>query len=159
MKALIRQLTEPEYALLPDFLYEAIFLPEGAVPPPRSIVTQDELRVYYENFGQSPHDRALGAEINGRIIGIVWTRIMPDYGHIDDETPSFAIALYPEYRGQGIGTALMREMLTLLQNAGYAQASLSVQKENPAARLYRRLGFETVRETDEEYIMKYQRKK
>lgn len=33
-------------------------------------------------------------------IGAVWTRIMDDYGHVDDDTPSFAISLYKEYRGQ-----------------------------------------------------------
>ena len=40
---------------------------------------------------------------------------MNDYGHVDDETPSFAISLLPEYRGQGNGTRLMREMLALLK--------------------------------------------
>ena len=159
MQTVIRPLKPTEIPLLRDFLYEAIFLPEGVEPPPKSIIEQPDLRVYYEEFGQSPHDRALAAEVGGKIIGMVWTRIMHDYGHIDDETPSFAIALYKEYRGQGIGTRLMQEMLTLLQNAGYAKCSLSVQKANPAARLYRRLGFETVEETDEEYLMIYRNKK
>lgn len=36
---------------------------------------------------------------------------------------------------------MMRAMLDELRAAGYARASLSVQKENPALRLYRRLGF------------------
>ena len=34
------------------------------------------------------------------------------------ETPSFAISLYKEYRGQGVGTILMREMLALLKEKG-----------------------------------------
>ncbi|HJH59281.1 MAG TPA: hypothetical protein IAD30_06125 [Bacteroidetes bacterium] len=44
-------------------------------------------------------------------------------------------------------------MLQLLRGKGYAQVSLSVQKTNPAFRLYKRLGFEKLRETDEEYIL------
>ena len=80
---------------------------------------------------------------------------MSDYGHIDDETPSFAIALYPQFRGQGIGTALMKNMLETLKHAGYKQASLSVQKQNRAAALYQRLGFEIIGETDEEYLMRF----
>ena len=32
---------------------------------------------------------------------------MNDYGHVDDDTPSFAISLYKEYRRNGIGTQLM----------------------------------------------------
>ena len=49
------------------------------------------------------------ADDEGKVIGAVWTRIMNDYGHVDDDTPSFAISLYKEYRGQGIGTCLMKE--------------------------------------------------
>ena len=55
------------------------------------------------------------AEVNGIVVGAVWTRIMNDYGHVDDETPSFAIALYKDYRGKGIGTTMMLEMLELLR--------------------------------------------
>lgn len=78
---------------------------------------------------------------------------MNDYGHIDDETPSLAISLYPEYRGSGIGTGLMKRMLSELKRAGYQKASLSVQKANYAVKLYLKTGFEILRETDEEYIM------
>lgn len=78
---------------------------------------------------------------------------MNDYGHIDDETPSFAIAVYEEYRHLGIGTELMRAMLKLLKDKGYKKASLSVQKANYAVGLYRKAGFEVVDENMEEYIM------
>lgn len=78
---------------------------------------------------------------------------MNDYGHIDDETPSFAISLFKEYRGRGIGTELMKAMLDLLSLQGYRRASLSVQKDNPALFLYERLGLHTVFENAEEYVM------
>ena len=78
---------------------------------------------------------------------------MDDYGHVDDETPSLAISLYPAYRGGGIGTDLLGRMLAQLRQDGYKQVSLSVQRVNPAANLYRRMGFETLRGTEEEWIM------
>ena len=149
----IRDMTPQEYSRLDDFLYEAIFIPEGIEPPPRSIIEQPELRVYTEDFGTRRGDFTLAAEVGGRIVGAVWTRIMNDYGHIDDETPSFAISLYKEYRGHGIGTALMKEMLGKLGQAGFEQASLAVQKANYAVRMYRKVGFVTVGENAEEYIM------
>lgn len=153
MEYTIRKMTVPEYPLLSDFLYEAIFIPDGIKPPPRNIIASPELQIYVERFGALKDDFALVAEIEGKIVGVVWVRIMNDYGHIDDETPSLAISLYQKYRGQGIGTAMMKEMLALLKSHGYSRVSLSVQKANYAAKLYLKVGFEIVRENDEEYIM------
>ena len=136
-----------------DFLYEAIFIPEGMELPPREIVEQPELKLYYDGFGIGEADFCIVADDEGKVIGAVWTRIMNDYGHVDEETPSFAISLYKEYRGQGIGTKLMKEMLNLLKEKGYKRASLAVQKANYAVKMYENVGFKAVDENDEEYIM------
>ena len=149
----IRKIKETEYPLLKDFLYEAIFVPDGVEAPPKSIVDAPELQVYISGFGSEPHDIAFIAEVNHKAVGAVWVRIMNDYGHIDDETPSFAISLYKEYRGQGIGTEMMKTMLAVLKDRGYRQASLAVQKANYAVKMYRKVGFEIAYENDEEYIM------
>ena len=149
----IREIKETEYPLLEDFLYEAIFVPEGVEPPPRSILDTPELQVYVSGFGAQEHDIALVAEMDHKVVGAVWVRIMNDYGHIDDRTPSFAISLYKEYRGRGIGTEMMRRMLEVLKSRGYEQASLAVQKANYAVKMYHSVGFEIVDENDEEYIM------
>ncbi len=151
--AIIRPLKDSEKEILKEFLYEAIFVPEGEEPPEKSIINREELMVYLYAFGRGKADFALAAEMDGKIVGAVWTRIMHDYGHVDDETPSFAISLYKEYRGQGIGTRLMQEMLQLLKSKGYKRASLSVQKANYAVRMYEKLGFRTFKESEEEYIM------
>ena len=119
MKYTIREMTAQEYPLLDDFLYEAIFVPEGVDPPSKSIITSPELQVYVKGFGASKDDFALVAEVENKIIGAVWVRIMNDYGHIDDKTPSLAISLYKKYRGQGIGSSLIKEMLSLLQVHDY----------------------------------------
>ena len=148
----IREIRKNEYSILSDFLYEAIFIPEGMDKPPKSIIEQPELQVYIKDFGKED-DWCLVAEIKGKIVGAVWVRIMNDYGHIDNETPSFAISLYEEYRNMGIGTALMRDMLELLKKKGYEQTSLSVQKANYAVGMYRKVGFEVIDENEAEYIM------
>ena len=148
-----REMQPNEYDLLKDFLYEAIFIPEGVTPPDRSIIEAPELSLYYENFGSGQADYCIVADDNGRAVGAVWTRIMNDYGHVDDDTPSFAISLYKEYRGKGIGTELMLRMLDLLKDQGYEKASLAVQKANYAVRMYQAVGFQIVDENDEEFIM------
>lgn len=150
---IIRDLREDETGFLRDFLYEAIYIPEGMKPPDKDIVDLPELSVYIKEFGTRRGDNCLAAECGGRVVGAVWTRIMNDYGHVDNETPSFAISLYREYRGQGIGSRLMTEMLRKLKDQGYEKASLSVQKANYAVKLYQKLGFKTVDENEEEYIM------
>ena len=149
----LRNLREDETELLKDFLYEAIFIPEGIKPPNREIIEQPELKIYYEDFGTGRADHCIVADDNGKVVGAVWTRIMDDYGHVDDETPSLAISLYKEYRGQGLGTQMMNRMLNLLEEKGYEKASLAVQKANYAVRMYENVGFITVNENEEEFIM------
>lgn len=149
----IRPILEGEGRLLKEFLYEAIFVPEGVPAPPKSIINQPELQVYIADFGREKDDIGLIAEVDKKAVGAVWVRIMEDYGHINNDTPSFAISLYKGYRGFGIGTALMKEMLCILKNRGYKQASLAVQKANYAVRMYLKTGFEIVNENEEEYIM------
>ena len=148
----IREIRPSEYSILSDFLYEAIFVPDGTEKPPKDIVKQPELQVYIADFGKKD-DRCLVAEAEGKIAGAVWVRIMNDYGSIDGETPSLAIALYEEYRRLGIGTALMETMVRLLRSKGYKQVSLSVQKANYAVSMYEKVGFKVFRENQEEYIM------
>lgn len=152
MEHTLRHMRNDEGALLEDFLYEAIYVPEGFKGEiPRSIIHDDpKCRAAFEGFGSLPDDRALVAEADGRVVGACWVRTTDEYGHIDDATPSFSISLYEEYRGQGIGGAMMRQMLDELRRAGYARASLSVQKENPALRLYERLGFEIIGDGEDE---------
>ncbi len=155
MEYTIREIQKQEYPLLDNFLYEAIFIPEGIEPPPKTIITSPELQVYVAHFGESKDDWGFVAEVDDKIVGAVWVRIMDDYGHIDDKTPSLAISLYQEYWGFGIGTAMMKEILTLLKSHGYNQVSLSVQKANYAAKMYLKIGFEIVWENEEEYIMTF----
>ena len=92
MEYTIREMTVTEYPLLNEFLYEAIFIPDGIKPPPKNIIASPELQIYVDRFGASKADFALVAEVEEKIVGAVWVRIMYDYGHIDDETPSFAIS-------------------------------------------------------------------
>lgn len=87
------------------------------------------------------------------LVGAVWTRCINAFGHLKDQIPEIAISVYPQYRGKGIGTKLMQEMLCLLRANGYSKVSLAVQKENYAIRMYEKVGFKVVCEKDEEYLM------
>ncbi|MBR4021597.1 MAG: GNAT family N-acetyltransferase [Ruminococcus sp.] len=149
----IRKIREDEYKLLEDFIYEAIFIPDGVEPPPKTIINQPDLQVYIKDFGKEKDDICFVAEADDKVVGAVWVRDMHDYGHIADGVPSFAISLYKQYRNFGIGTQLMITMLDELKKRGYERTSLAVQKANYAVRMYKKVGFSIIDENDEEYIM------
>ena len=153
MDYIIREIRINESLLLNDFLYEAIYVPEGKPIPPKSVINLPELQVYVADFGKQKDDICFFAEVNGMAVGAVWVRVMNDYGHIEDGVPSFAISLFKEYRGYGIGTAMMKKMICELKQRGYEKASLSVQKANYAVKMYKDVGFEIIAEKEEEYVM------
>ena len=128
MNLIIRNIKTEEYPLLKDYLYDAIFIPQGVKPPDKSIINNEDLQVYIKDFGNKKDDICFLAEMDHDIVGAVWIRIMNDYGHIDDQTPSLAISVKKEYRGLGIGTKLMETMLVRVKHHGYQSVSLSVQK-------------------------------
>ena len=136
-----------------DFLYEAVFIPEGAASLPKSIIMHPDLQVYIKDFGKTKGDVCFVAESGKKVIGAVWARQMKDYGHVADGIPSLAISLYKPYRNLGIGTKLMRTILDELRLMGYKKVSLSVQKANYAVKMYEKIGFKIIAEKEEEYIM------
>ena len=144
MDYMIREMRKKEYCLLDNFLYEAIYIPEGVEAPPRSVIDFPELQEYIIDFGKRKHDKALAAEVQGNVVGAIWVRIMNDYGHIDNDTPSLAMSIYKEYRGLGIGTSLLKQLLSVERLAGYSKISLSVQKSNYAVKMYKKVGFTVV---------------
>lgn len=132
-------------------------MPPGHGHISRDVINIPEVQVYIEDFGK-PDDICLAAETGGIVIGAAWSRILfhpgkKGYGNIDEHTPELAISILPEYRGMGTGTKLLESLYMELESGGYRQISLSVQKENPAVRLYTRTGFTIIGNNEEDYIM------
>ena len=79
MNTIICKIRLDEHNLLQEFLYQAIYLPDGVEPPSRSVVDLPELQVYIADFGTRPGDHGLVAEAAGKVVGAAWCRIMEDY--------------------------------------------------------------------------------
>jgi ribosomal protein S18 acetylase RimI-like enzyme len=129
-------------------LYQAIYVPAGADPFPRDIVTRPEISRYAECWGQQDDLGFIAVnEETPSPIGATWIRLLKDaakgYGYVDETIPELTIAVTPEYRGQGVGTKLLDRLIAEAKNR-YKAVSLSVSPDNPALRLYQRLGFEVV---------------
>jgi GNAT superfamily N-acetyltransferase len=78
-------------------------------------------------------------ERGGEAIGRLYLRDEPEQLHIID------ISLLPQWRGQGIGGAILRDIIDMADGRGKA-VSIHVEKFNPARRLYDRLGFEIAKD-------------
>lgn len=145
----IRPLAAQDESFLWEMLYQAIYVPDGQPLPPRSILDEPDIAQYVRDWGQRPGDMGVVAvdPAADKPVGAAWLRLFgktnPGYGYVDDATPELSIAILPEYRGQGVGTLLLDSLLQAASQR-FAAISLSVAPENPAARLYSRMGFETV---------------
>lgn len=148
----IREIKSSEIEFLSDMLYEAIFIPEGHEKLPKEIIREDSLSRYITDWGKNEYDIAFVAEINSKLVGAIWGRQFESdkkgYGFVDDATPEISMALKTGYRNKGIGTRLINMLLQEYRDRGVHQVSLSVDKRNDALRLYKRIGFEIVSETD-----------
>lgn len=153
-KVFIRKIKPEEIPLLKEFTYLAVYVPKGERKPDISIVELPELKLYYEDFGKKYGDICYVADIDEKIVGAVWCRVINDFGHIDNDTPSLAISLKEQYRNKGIGTKLLAEILTDLLKSDFRAVSLSVQKDNYAIKMYEDAGFENVKDNGDELIMK-----
>ena len=152
----IRPIRAHEVILLENFLYNAIFIPEGLEKPPRDIIHLPEIACYIKDFGRES-DLCVVAETENQLIGAIWTRLFSGtnrgYGYIDSQTPELSMSVLEPYRNQGVGTRLLKAMLEKLRGEGYTQVSLSVDKLNYACKLYRKFGFETVKSDEASMIM------
>jgi ribosomal protein S18 acetylase RimI-like enzyme len=144
----IRPIFQADEPFLWDMLYQAIFVPEGFPSPEPSIIKQPDLAQYVENWGLENDIGFLAVETDIRQpVGAAWSRLFTEdeqgYGYVDDETPELSLAVLPEYRGRGVGTHLLTHLLGSAIGK-YPAVSLSVHQNNPAFKLYQRLGFEVV---------------
>lgn len=148
----IREMLPGEYGLLDEFLYQAIYTAPGQLRPPRAATSDPALRAYFEGFGRAG-DVAICAEEGGEVVGAAWARLMHGYGFTTDGVPEVAVSVLPGYRSRGIGTALVSALIVRCATMGFPALSLSVQRANPAVRLYERLGFREIAGDDEEAVM------
>lgn len=133
-----------------DFLLRTLALAADWRPDarPRSVaeVLASPDLAHYAPDWTADRDRGLVAEIQpGQAVGAAWWRFLPvdhpGYGFVSADVPELSVGVVQAHRGRGIGTLLLRELVALAAEEGLPALSLSVEPDNVAAHLYRRLGF------------------
>jgi ribosomal protein S18 acetylase RimI-like enzyme len=133
-------------------LYEAVFWrPRRRLWPAFVVLRLRVLAMYHRDWGR-PGDVGFVAEEDGRRVGAVWYRFFTDAehgeGYVDPETPELAIAVVAAARGRGVGRGLMDAIHAHARREGLRRIALSVNDDNPAKRLYARLGYVDLAESD-----------
>ncbi len=141
----VRDLRGDELDFLREMLVAALaWRPGVELPPVELVLAHPQVVVFHEGWGRAG-DTALVAENGGKRVGLVWLRFFTEEAHgegfVDETTPELAIAVVEGHRGQGVGTRLMETIHERARQDGVARISLSVEAENPAKRLYERLGY------------------
>jgi GNAT superfamily N-acetyltransferase len=150
-----RQIEKSDEPKLREFLYLALHVPLGSEPLPKKIVFDPSISKYVEDWGRFG-DFGLFCQINDTIVGAIWLRFWSGsnrgYGYWNDSTPELSMSVVPEHRNQGIGTLLLKELISQVSGR-FRIISLSVSKSNPARRLYERFGFVVVQSDDSSLLM------
>lgn len=150
----IRDLREDEVPFLEEMLYAALaWRVDVELPPPEWVLAHPQVVVFHEGWGRDG-DVGLVAEVDGTPVGLAWYRFFTEAEHgegfVDEATPEVAIAVVDGRRGRGIGRALMEAIHARARERGVTQLSLSVDADNPAKRLYLRLGYVDIEPGDED---------
>lgn len=134
----IRPALQEDFEVLWDFLAIAAYEPDAASAKAVPIVA-DHLAGW-----QRAGDFGFIAERGGAAIGAAWARqfspLEQPAFYLDERTPEISIAVKAHARGRGLGQRLLQAMLSEAARRG-VRLCLNVRHDNPALRLYERMGF------------------
>ena len=144
----IRAATQADGTFLGDMVVEAVNWRPGAARPKHELIAGSEHSRYVSGWKQ-PGDAGFVAEdAHGEPIGAAWYRMLPrtdpGFGYVGTGVPELIIGVRPIWRAHGVGRALLQRLCEHARGQGFARISLSVERGNFAATLYRSEGFAVV---------------
>lgn len=158
MRYSIRPIIEQDVPFLWDMLYESLYVPKGKDPFSRNVIKEPFLSKYVEDWGREGDLGYIAVNDEGLSLGSITARFFNEdnkgFGFVGNDVPELGIALKAEYRGIGIGKALLKMLVDVLKEKGIKKVSLSVDPDNRAAmKLYQRFGFKEVGMVDTSITM------
>ena len=153
MTVVVRRGGAQDVRFLRDMLHHAYYWKERAPD-----VGPGPVQLYVKAWGR-PGDTAMIALLDGFPVGAAWFRLFretaPGYGFVDEQTPELAVAVVPNARGKGVGSALLAALLERARVDGHEALSLSVDRHNEGAiALYEQAGFRRLAETPDSFTLR-----
>lgn len=149
MNYIIRQVKKEDESALWQMLFYASHMHEQEGKTIADAKLDEGVAAYVRAWGREGDLGYIAVDDDNKALGIAWVRLFKGenkgYSQVAENTPELAIAILPEYTGKGIGTRLIRVLLDDLKTK-YTAVMLNVRADNPALRLYQRLGFRIIRE-------------
>ncbi|MCR8656706.1 GNAT family N-acetyltransferase [Paenibacillus endoradicis] len=157
-KYTIRPITERDIPFLWDMLYESLYVPKGKDPFNRDVIKEPSLSKYVEEWGREGDLGYIAVDEEGQLLGSITIRYFNEsnkgFGFVSNDIAELGMALKAEYRGIGIGTALLNMLINRMKEKEIKRVSLSVDSDNiVAVKLYKRFGFKEVGMVDTSITM------
>ena|SRR5262249_51754419 len=149
MDYVIRQLKREDEPVLWEMLYYGLSSAEKHERLSRDVVRRPEISRYVKGWGRTgdtgfvAHDKKDGA-----LLGAAWLRRPTDR---PDAPTELALAVKPEHRRHGIGTALLTQLVRA--TPGHSTISISFVAGKPVLRLYERFGFKVVEQRPDAIVI------
>ncbi|HEU4424748.1 MAG TPA: GNAT family N-acetyltransferase [Pilimelia sp.] len=137
-----------DVGFLTDMLLAAVNWRPGRRVPREEVLTLPETVRYVDGWPRATDLGAVAVDQGGAPVGAAWLRYFsatePGYGFVAGDVPELSIGVTAAWRGRGVGRELLREVARQARVRGIARVSLSVERANPATRLYLREGYAPV---------------
>ena len=160
MPLVLRIATHNDLPFLREMLYQAVYwrsIPRNENPPFEEGLGRPGVSCALDGWGNRKGDTGVIASRDAIPVGAAWYRFYREpnviRGYIDEATPVLVLAVAPEHRRHGIGTALITRLIELASEQGMHRLSLMVSGDNHAYALYEKCGFRVHSETGDSCLM------
>ncbi|MGP3535217.1 GNAT family N-acetyltransferase [Microbacterium sp. RD1] len=142
---LVRAATQADGAFLADMAVEAANWRPGAARPRHEVMAGADYQRYVAGWMRPGDAGAVATIESGEAVGAAWYRMFPrtdpGFGYVGTGVPELTIGVRPIWRSHGVGRQLLQELCDTARASGFGRLSLSVERGNFAATLYRSEGF------------------
>ncbi|WP_345802116.1 GNAT family N-acetyltransferase [Microbacterium sp. AZCO] len=141
----IRPARQADGAFLGDMVVEAANWRSGGARPRHQVLTSPEHSRYVAGWMRPGDSGFVALDPHGQPVGAAWYRMLPrsdpGFGYVGTGVPELIIGVRPIWRAHGVGRMLLQRLCEQARAQGYGRISLSVERDNFAATLYRSEGF------------------